>query len=230
MIPFIMGNSEGKKSSLKVVKYLAIFGILGAVIIAFIFLAKKFNPLKSIKNFLSKGVKNIGGFFGGIGGVLPGILSGGIIPGIVGLGKVVSKLKPRKKVEMGKVETRRQLTDQYYAKENEAVRREFRRYAKTVTRKLENLKKVAGIPREMAGRISMVKSAFKSVDRTFVRDIPKQFDVIFNRKAKFLEGNLIGSFRRAEIVGVSRVLAEANKGYGAKIALMELQAKRGGMY
>ena len=82
-------------------------------------------------------------------------------------------------------------------------------------------------PKRMAGRISLVEKAFRQVNRTFVRNIPKQFDVIFNRKAKFLEGNLIGSFERAEIVGISRVLAEANKGYGAKIALMELQAKRG---
>ena len=220
MIPFVVRSSEGRKSSLQVVKYLMIFGVLGAAIVAFIFLAKKFNPIKSVGSFLGNAVKNIGGFFLGIGSGLAKFVAG-----------LKPKVKPKAKPEvLGVVETRRKLTEQYYAKENQAVRREFRRYSKTVVRKLNELKKTQGIPNKMAGRISMVKSAFKRVDKTFVRDIPKQFDVIFNRKAKFLEGNLIGSFKKAEIVNVARVLAKANKGYGAKIALMELQAKRGGRY
>ena len=217
LIPFIVGNSGGRKSSSKVIKYLAIFGILGAAVVAFIFLAKKFNPLKVVGSFLGKAVKNVGGFLLGI-------------PLGIGstMAKAVAGLKP--KPPLGKVESRRAITEKYYAKENLAVRREFRRYSKTVIRMLNTLKKSEGIPAKMAGRISMVKSAFRRVNKTFIRDIPRQFDVVFNRKAKFLEGNLIGSFKRVEIIQVARDMARLGKGYGAKIALMELQAKRGGRF
>lgn len=204
---------EVRKGIGKVAKYLLLFGGLGVAVIAFIVLAKKFDPLKVVGSFFGKAFKGVTNLFkgllGGAGGLLGGAgeLFGGLLP----------KAEPR-------VLTHEEKVQRWYGgkgEEDEHMRREFHRYAKVVTRKLETLKNIEGIPKDMAGRISLVQSAFKKVDKTFVRDISKQFEVVWDRKREFLEGNLIASFKRDVTVAVAKQLAREGKGYAYKSVMME---------
>lgn len=210
---------EVRKGIGKVAKYLLVFGGLGVAVLAFIMLSKKFDPLKVVGSFFEKAFQGVNkvfkGIFGGIGGLLGGV--GASIGGL--FGGLLPKAVPKKLTYEEKV------TKWYGGKgeKDEHLRREFRRYAKVVTRELENLKNVEGIPKEMAGRISMVASAFKRIDKKFVRDIPKQFEVVWNRKREFLRGNLEGSFERAEMIAIAEKYAKEGKGYASKLTLMEMQ-------
>ena len=214
---------EVRKGIGKVAKYLLLFGGLGVAVIAFIVLSKKFDPLKSVGNFFSNAFKGVNDFvkniLGGVGGTI-----GGLFKGVLGgtsalIGGILPKAVPKKLTYEEKVQ-------KWYGgkgEEDENLRREFRRYAKIVTRELENLKNVEGVPKEMAERISMVESAFKRVDKKFVKDIPKQFEVVWNRKREFLQGNLEKSFERAEMIALAEKYAREGKGYASKLTLMEMQ-------
>jgi hypothetical protein len=203
---------EVRKGIGKVAKYLLMFGGLGVAVIAFIVLAKKFKPFKSVGDFF-------GGAFKGVDNFIKFALGGGIVGKFFrdAFGGMLPEPVPKKLTYEEKVQ-------KWYGGESEAdehMRREFRRYAKLVTRQLENLKNTKGIPKAMAGRISMVQSAFKRVDKKFVRDIAKQFEVVWNRKREFLEGNLIGSFKREETVAFAKKIAKEKGGYAYKSVMME---------
>ncbi|TKJ26215.1 MAG: hypothetical protein CEE42_05230 [Promethearchaeota archaeon Loki_b31] len=206
---------EVRKGIGKLAKYLLIFGGLGIAVLAFIVLAKKFDPLKAVGGVFGKAFKGVGDFIGKVLGFKLGLLKG-----VAGLfGGILPKAVPKKLTYEEKVQ-------KWYGgkgEEDEHLRREFRRYAKVVTRQLENLKKAEGIPKEMAGRISMVASAFRRVDKKFVRDIPKQFEVVWNRKREFLRGNLEKSFERAEMIALAEKYAREGKSYASKLTLMEMQ-------
>jgi len=210
---------EVRKGIGKVAKYLLVFGGLGVAVLAFIMLAKKFDPLKAVGNFFSDAFKGVNkifkGIFGGVGGLLGG--AGGLLGGL--FGGLLPKAVPKKLTYEEKVQ-------KWYGgkgEKDEHLRREFRRYAKVVTRQLENLKKAEGVPKKMAARISMVASAFRKVDKKFVRDIPKQFEVVWDRKREFLKGNLEKSFERAEMIAIAEKYAKEGKGYASKLTLMEMQ-------
>lgn len=212
----LLMQPEVRKGIGKVAKYLLVFGGLGVAVLAFIMLAKKFDPFKAVGNFFSDAFKGVNkffkGIFGGVGDLFGGV--GGLFGGLFGV-----KPKP-------KVLTYEEKVQKWYGgkgEKDEHLRREFRRYATVVIRELENLKKVEGIPKEMAERISMVASAFRRIDKNFVRDIPKQFEVVWNRKREFLKGNLEKSFERAEMIALAEKYAKEGKSYASKLTLMEKQ-------
>ena len=151
------------------------------------------------------------GVLGGAGGLLGGIggLFGGLLPKAVP--KKLTYEEKVMKLYGGKTEA------------DENLRREFRRYATVVTRELENLKRVEGVPKEVSARMSLVQSAFKRVDKKFVRDIPKQFEVVWDRKREFLKENLEKSFERAEMISLAEKYAKEGKAYASKLTLMEMQ-------
>ena len=60
-------------------------------------------------------------------------------------------------------------------------------------------------------------------DKKFVKDIPKQFEVVWNRKREFLQGNLEKSFEREEMIALAERYAKEGKGYASKLTLMEMQ-------
>ncbi len=215
----ILANPETRKATFKSGKILLIFGVLGAAVIAFIVLSKKFKPFKIVGDFFMGAVKGVVGFFGGIGSGLANIISGFKPKGAIEYVVKQPRLTDR--------EVKKQLIDKYYAKENESTRREFRRYAKQVRRTLEVLKQSEGIPTAMAGRISLVQSAFRQVDKIFVKDIPKQFETIWNRKRDFLKGNLEADLKAIDMLKV--IKDPALIGYGKKMALRMMQQGRGAM-
>ncbi len=206
---------EVRKGIGKLAKYLLVFGGLGVAVLAFIMLAKKFDPLRAVGSFFGnafKGITNLfKGVLGGAGGLLGGIggLFGGLLPKAVP--KKLTYQEKVMKLYGGKTEA------------DENLRREFRRYAKVVTRELENLKRVEGVPKEVSARMSLVQSAFKRVDKKFVRDIPKQFEVVWDRKREFLKENLEKSFERAEMISLAEKYAKEGKAYASKLTLMEMQ-------
>ena len=205
IIPIIM-NPTTRKASSGVGKLLLIFGAAGAAVIAFIFIAKKFNPLKMFGNLFGNLGKGVGGFFEKMTRGFKSLFTGG-----------TDKPKTFKELEGAPREAfQSEVAFKYFN-----IRREFRRYTKLIIRELEILKIAKGVSKDMAGRISIVQSAFRRVDKTFVRDIPKQFEGAFNRKRNILEQNLIASFRKKAIIKVARKV----KGYGAKVALMELRLR-----
>ena len=200
-------NPATRKASSGVGKILLTFGVVGVVILAFIFIAKKFNPLKIFGKLFGGIGKGLGGFFGGI------------IDGIKDLFGFVKPQLPKELTQIQKQDKKR------YQRgiADTGIRREFRRYAKMVVRALEKLKNDQGIPTNMAGRISIVQSAFRMIDKTFVRNIEEQFNIAFDRKRELLRGNLVSGF---ETAAVFKKFGRAG-GYATKIALLELREKLG---
>ena len=223
MIPMLL-NPETRKKGSNVGKYLLIFGALGVAIIAFIFIAKKFKPFKAVTDFF-------GGILGGIGTGLGGLFKGlgalfGIKPKKVSYEDTLSREGKTYKGEYirdvsGEKVSEHSIYIAQQAKSDEELRREFRRYATDVTRALEILKKSEGIPIEMQDRISMVQSAFRKVDKVFVKDIAKQFELVWNRKVEYLKGNLVSGFEQDEMLEIAREYAKAGHSYAAKLTYME---------
>lgn len=195
LLPMML-NPETRRSSSGAIKALMVFGVLGVGIIAFIFLSKMFKPFEKIGEFFKNAFKNVGGFFGD---AFKNI--GGFFGGMFGTKKetVVSLEKWAEMRDIKEPVVHSVIKAHYYGGEGEAEeqsRREFRRYSVEIVRKLNQLKLSEGIPESMVMRIDMVESAFRHVDKMFVRDVPKHFEHVFNRKAEFLRGNLIAGLGR----------------------------------
>ena len=194
VLPMLM-QPEVRKGMSKLAKYLLIFGTMGVGILAFVLISKKINPLKSIGDWLKKGLKNPLGVIGSALGVptfqqIGKDLHKGAVGfqkdvqrGATGFGKDVARGWAGFWSDIGKGVSGFQKDVAGRLKMQEHKRRQLRRVSKPIVRELGVLAKQKGfVSSSMAKRMSAVKSSFKKVKRKPVKSLPKQFKSAFDRK------------------------------------------------
>ncbi len=176
-IPAIMqvaSNPQVQKSTKKILKYGLIFGGLGAAVLAFVFLSKKFkfkNPLKSLFGG--------GGFIGKIGQAIMG--AGGKWAGDVGkaggkwagdVGKAGGKWAGDVQKSFTKIPSKWKVNQ----------RRLFRRASSGMSRSLGSLGKLN--IKGFSGRSNIMKSVFRKVKKSKSRNISRTFTSAFKRRSR----------------------------------------------
>ena len=141
-------------------KYVLIFGGIGIAILMFVFMGKKFDPIKKIKDW----------FAGKIGGGIVGSL-GKTISSAFGIGKIGG-------VPIDKISSAIQSTGTTGA----TKRRIFSRMSKEASRKLGVLAKNKAVSADIRKRASIMKTTFRSVSKKKRKNISKSFSNIFKRK------------------------------------------------
>lgn len=172
LVPMLM-KPEVRKGAGKLVKYLLIFGTMGVGILAFVFMAKKINPLKLIGNWFKKGLTNPLGLLGGALGV-PSFQQVGkdLGKGVAGFQKDVAKGWTGFWTDVGKGLGMKQKKRQVFRSSASGITREMR--------KLMREKQV--IPEELAKRLEVMQSAFRKVGKKKVYKIGAQFQKVYDRK------------------------------------------------
>ncbi len=156
------GNKAGTN---KLGKYLLILGGLGVAILAFVMLAKKFNPFKKVQDFLADAGQNVSKWFGSAGTNVTNLFKSS--------GQKAKELldKTSKNIQQETAENRRKL----------------RRYAKEGVRKLEAVKK--NTSSEVAQRAETIKKAFKKVKTIKTPQVAKLFSDTIRRQAEINKKN-----------------------------------------
>ena len=212
VLPMLM-QPEVRKGMSKLAKYLLLFGGLGVGILAYILIAKKFNPLKAIGGWLKKGMgtplgllgtvmglptfktigadvgKGVAGFQKDVGRGIKGFQKD-VTKGVTGFQKDVAKGWTGFWSDIGKGVAGFQKDVAKGLKVAERKRKDIRRVAKPIIREVEALKRMRVLPTPMVARLSIVGSLFKKVKKKPMRALPKRVAAVVKRKRMVLGGRV----------------------------------------